>query len=44
MIELIRIRKECPEIGAGEWQILPTRSRQVLGGGCIRSKERSRSV
>ena len=30
MIELIRIRKECPEIGAGEWHILPTRSRQVL--------------
>jgi maltose alpha-D-glucosyltransferase/alpha-amylase len=30
MIELIRIRKECPAIGAGEWQILPTRSRHVL--------------
>jgi maltose alpha-D-glucosyltransferase/alpha-amylase len=30
MIELIRIRKECPEIGAGEWRILPTRSRHVL--------------
>jgi hypothetical protein len=30
MIELIRIRKECPAIGAGEWRILPTRSRHVL--------------
>jgi maltose alpha-D-glucosyltransferase/alpha-amylase len=30
MIELIRVRKECPEIGAGEWRILPTRSRHVL--------------
>jgi maltose alpha-D-glucosyltransferase/alpha-amylase len=30
MIELIRIRKECPEIGAGAWRILPTRSRHVL--------------
>jgi len=44
MIELIRIRKECPEIGAGEWQILPTRSRQVLGGVYTRRHERSRSV
>jgi len=30
MTELIRIRKECPAIGAGEWRILPTRSRHVL--------------
>src|SRR5215216_2783283 len=30
MTELIRIRKECPAIGAGDWQILPTRSRHVL--------------
>jgi maltose alpha-D-glucosyltransferase / alpha-amylase len=30
MIDLIRIRKECPAIGAGEWRILPTRSRHVL--------------
>jgi maltose alpha-D-glucosyltransferase/alpha-amylase len=30
MIELIRIRKECPEIGAGDWRILPTRSPHVL--------------
>ncbi len=30
MIELIRIRKDCSEIGAGEWRILPTRSRHVL--------------
>jgi maltose alpha-D-glucosyltransferase/alpha-amylase len=30
MIELIRIRKECPAIGAGEWRILPTRSHHVL--------------
>jgi maltose alpha-D-glucosyltransferase/alpha-amylase len=30
MTELIRIRKECPAIGAGDWRILPTRSRHVL--------------
>jgi maltose alpha-D-glucosyltransferase / alpha-amylase len=30
MTEMIRIRKECPEIGTGEWRILPTRSRHVL--------------
>src|SRR4029453_7200142 len=30
MIELIRIRKECPALGAGEWRILPTRTRHVL--------------
>jgi maltose alpha-D-glucosyltransferase / alpha-amylase len=30
MIRMIRVRKECPEIGSGDWRILPTRSRQVL--------------
>jgi maltose alpha-D-glucosyltransferase/alpha-amylase len=30
MTELIRIRKECPAIGAGDWRILPTRSGHVL--------------
>jgi maltose alpha-D-glucosyltransferase / alpha-amylase len=30
MIQMIRIRKECPEIGTGEWQIVPTRSRHTL--------------
>ncbi len=30
MIQMIRVRKECPEIGAGDWRILPTRSRHVL--------------
>jgi maltose alpha-D-glucosyltransferase/alpha-amylase len=30
MIQLIRVRKECPEIGTGDWRILPTRSRHVL--------------
>ena len=27
---MIRVRKECPEIGWGEWTILPTRSRHVI--------------
>jgi maltose alpha-D-glucosyltransferase/alpha-amylase len=27
---MIRLRKECPEIGWGEWQILATRSPAVL--------------
>ena len=27
---LIRVRKQCPEIGAGEWRVLPTRKPQVL--------------
>jgi maltose alpha-D-glucosyltransferase / alpha-amylase len=30
MTRMIRVRKECPEIGAGEWRILPTRSHHVL--------------
>jgi maltose alpha-D-glucosyltransferase / alpha-amylase len=30
MTEMIRVRKECPEIGAGEWTILATRDRHVL--------------
>ena len=28
---MIRLRKECPEIGWGEWTILATGSRSVLG-------------
>jgi maltose alpha-D-glucosyltransferase/alpha-amylase len=31
MIEMIRIRKQAPEIGAGTWQTLPTRNPHVLG-------------
>jgi maltose alpha-D-glucosyltransferase/alpha-amylase len=27
---MIRLRKECPEIGWGDWQILPTGSPSVL--------------
>jgi maltose alpha-D-glucosyltransferase / alpha-amylase len=27
---MIRLRKECPEIGSGDWKILPTRSPSVL--------------
>jgi maltose alpha-D-glucosyltransferase / alpha-amylase len=30
-IRMIRLRKECPEIGWGSWEILPTGSRAVLG-------------
>ena len=30
MIGMIRVRKECPEIGAGDWRLVPTRSPQVL--------------
>jgi maltose alpha-D-glucosyltransferase / alpha-amylase len=30
MMEMIRVRKECPEIGAGDWRILATRDRHVL--------------
>ena len=29
-IRMIRLRKECPEIGWGEWQIVPTRPPGVL--------------
>jgi maltose alpha-D-glucosyltransferase/alpha-amylase len=28
---MIRVRKECPEIGWGEWELLSTRSASVLG-------------
>jgi maltose alpha-D-glucosyltransferase/alpha-amylase len=28
---MIRLRKECPEIGWGSWKILPTGSSKVLG-------------
>jgi maltose alpha-D-glucosyltransferase/alpha-amylase len=28
---MIRVRKECPEIGWGSWKILPTGSSKVLG-------------
>lgn len=31
MTALIRLRKECPEIGWGQWQILPTDNPRVLG-------------
>ena len=30
LMRMIRMRKECPEIGWGDWTILPTRSRHVL--------------
>ncbi len=30
LIELIRLRKECPEIGSGEWELPATGSRHVL--------------
>ena len=30
MMEMLRVRKECPEIGAGNWRILATRDRHVL--------------
>jgi maltose alpha-D-glucosyltransferase/alpha-amylase len=30
LIELVRVRKECPEIGRGEWRVVPTRNRSVL--------------
>jgi len=30
MMEMIRVRKECPEIGAGAWKILATRDKHVL--------------
>jgi maltose alpha-D-glucosyltransferase/alpha-amylase len=30
MIGMIRVRKECPEIGAHDWEVLPTGNRQVL--------------
>jgi maltose alpha-D-glucosyltransferase/alpha-amylase len=29
-MRMIRLRKECPEIGWGEWEIVPTRSASVL--------------
>ncbi|HEY0942207.1 MAG TPA: alpha-amylase family protein [Steroidobacter sp.] len=31
MIRMIRVRKECPEIGWGEWQLLRTGAAGVLG-------------
>jgi maltose alpha-D-glucosyltransferase/alpha-amylase len=30
MIGMIRVRKQCPEVGEGDWQVLATRSPQVL--------------
>jgi maltose alpha-D-glucosyltransferase/alpha-amylase len=30
LIRMIRLRKECPEIGWGEWALLPTGSARVL--------------
>ena len=29
-IRMIRLRKECPEVGWGEWEIVPTRTPHVL--------------
>lgn len=29
-VSMIRVRKECPEIGWGSWKILPTRSKSIL--------------
>ncbi len=40
MIQMIRVRKECPEIGAGEWRILPTGSRHVLAIAYMRPDSR----
>jgi maltose alpha-D-glucosyltransferase/alpha-amylase len=31
MASMIRLRKECPEIGWGEWEIVPTGSSSILG-------------
>jgi maltose alpha-D-glucosyltransferase / alpha-amylase len=31
MTALIRLRKECPEIGWGDWQILDTGVNEILG-------------
>jgi maltose alpha-D-glucosyltransferase/alpha-amylase len=30
MTDLIRTRKSCPQIGAGQWRIVPTRNRHVI--------------
>jgi maltose alpha-D-glucosyltransferase/alpha-amylase len=30
-VQMIRLRKECPEVGWGSWRILGTRSNHVLG-------------
>ena len=30
MIQMIRVRKQSPEIGAGTWQLLPTRDAHIL--------------
>jgi maltose alpha-D-glucosyltransferase / alpha-amylase len=30
MTRMIRLRKECPEVGWGAWRIVPTRSAHVL--------------
>jgi maltose alpha-D-glucosyltransferase/alpha-amylase len=29
-VDMIRVRKECPEIGWGDWKVLPTRSPSLL--------------
>jgi maltose alpha-D-glucosyltransferase/alpha-amylase len=31
MTTLIRLRKECPEIGYGDWEIMETGYREILG-------------
>ena len=30
MTEMVRVRKECPEVGAGNWKLLPTGDHHVL--------------
>jgi maltose alpha-D-glucosyltransferase / alpha-amylase len=30
LTEMIRVRKRCPQIGAGTWRIVPTRNRHVI--------------
>ena len=41
MERLIRLRKECPEIGRGKWTVLPTRHKSVLA---IRHDWRENSI
>jgi maltose alpha-D-glucosyltransferase/alpha-amylase len=31
MVDMIRLRKECPEIGWGTWELVPTGSPKILG-------------
>jgi maltose alpha-D-glucosyltransferase / alpha-amylase len=34
MTGMIRVRKQCPEIGWGDWRVVPTGSRNVLAIAC----------